>query len=176
MRALPTPAKVAIVGGLSAALLGTGAAMAWAQNSSTDAKSTTSSQSVHHDDASVALDSTKAREDLGSRLDKAVTDGKITSKDKDAVLKAFDAGVLGGEEIAIEFSDGGDGNVNDSTKTREDLTSRLDKAVTDGKITSKDKDAVLKAFNADVFGGEEMAIEIGEGGHGPFGGFRDDSK
>jgi len=119
MRALPTPAKVAIVGGLSAALLGTGAAMAWAQNSSTDAKSTTSSQSVHHDDASVALDSTKAREDLGSRLDKAVTDGKITSKDKDAVLKAF---------------------------------------------------------NADVFGGEEMAIEIGEGGHGPFGGFRDDSK
>ena len=176
MRALPTPAKVAIVGGLSAALLGTGAAMAWAQNSSTDAKSTTSSQSVHHDDASVALDSTNAREDLGSRLDKAVTDGKITSKDKDAVLKAFDAGVLGGEEIAIEFSDGGDRNVNDSTKTREDLTSRLDKAVTDGKITSKDKDAVLKAFDADVFGGEEMAIEIGEGGPGPFGGFRDDSK
>ncbi|MDO4652265.1 MAG: hypothetical protein Q4B11_05650, partial [Corynebacterium durum] len=72
MRALPTPAKVAIVGGLSAALLGTGAAMAWAQNSSTDAKSTTSSQSAHRDDASVALDSTKAREDLSSRLDKAV--------------------------------------------------------------------------------------------------------
>lgn len=119
MRALPTPAKVAIVGGLSAALLGMGAAMAWAQNSSTDAKSTTSSQSAHRDDASVALDSTKAREDLGSRLDKAVTDGKITSKDKDAVLKAF---------------------------------------------------------NADVFGGEEMAIELGEGGPGPFGGFRDDSK
>ena len=113
---------------------------------------------------------------MSSRLDKAVTDGKITSKDKDAVLKAFDAGVLGGEEISIEFSDGGDGNVNDNDKSREDLSSRLDKAVTDGKITSKDKDAVLKAFDADVFGGEEMAIEFGEGGPATFGGFRDDSK
>lgn len=36
------------------------------------------------------------RDQLKSRLDQGVTDGKISQADADAVLKAFDAGVLGG--------------------------------------------------------------------------------
>ncbi|GAB3068229.1 hypothetical protein [Pedococcus soli] len=36
------------------------------------------------------------RTDLSSRLDGAVKDGKLTAADKASVLKAFDAGVLGG--------------------------------------------------------------------------------
>lgn len=38
----------------------------------------------------------EARSDLASRLDDAVKAGKLTSTDKASVLKAFDAGVLGG--------------------------------------------------------------------------------
>ncbi len=34
---------------------------------------------------------------LADRLDAAVADGSLTAADKDSVLKAFDAGVLGGE-------------------------------------------------------------------------------
>lgn len=54
------------------------------------------------DDVKAALDSerqadqAKHREELAQRLDQAVTDGKISATDKDGVLKAFDAGVLGG--------------------------------------------------------------------------------
>lgn len=45
----------------------------------------------------------QAREDerrtaLGDRLDEAVTAGDLTTEDRAAVLKAFDAGVLGGPE------------------------------------------------------------------------------
>ncbi len=36
------------------------------------------------------------REALGDRLDDAVDDGTLTKRDKASVLKAFDAGVLGG--------------------------------------------------------------------------------
>lgn len=36
------------------------------------------------------------REFLSDRLDEAVKDGKLTDEDKASVLKAFDAGVLGG--------------------------------------------------------------------------------
>lgn len=39
---------------------------------------------------------TEHREALSDRLDDAVTDGKLTADDKASVLKAFDAGVLGG--------------------------------------------------------------------------------
>lgn len=37
-----------------------------------------------------------ARSSLGDRLDTAVDDGSLTQADKQSVLKAFDAGVLGG--------------------------------------------------------------------------------
>lgn len=36
------------------------------------------------------------RQDLADRLDQAVTDGELTDADKASVLKAYDAGVLGG--------------------------------------------------------------------------------
>ena len=36
------------------------------------------------------------RTELSSRLDEAVSKGTLSSSDKDSVLKAFDAGVLGG--------------------------------------------------------------------------------
>lgn len=36
------------------------------------------------------------RQDLADRLDQAVTDGDLTADDKASVLKAYDAGVLGG--------------------------------------------------------------------------------
>jgi len=36
------------------------------------------------------------RTELSSRLDEAVSKGTLLSSDKDSVLKAFDAGVLGG--------------------------------------------------------------------------------
>ncbi|WP_051215596.1 hypothetical protein [Granulicoccus phenolivorans] len=39
---------------------------------------------------------TQHRDQLKSRLDQSVTDGKLTQADADSVLKAFDAGVLGG--------------------------------------------------------------------------------
>ncbi|AKK03589.1 hypothetical protein [Corynebacterium epidermidicanis] len=45
-------------------------------------------------DAEHQAEQTQHRDELGQRLDQAVTDGKITSSDKDAILKAFDAGVL----------------------------------------------------------------------------------
>lgn len=38
----------------------------------------------------------EARTGLSDRLDEAVTDGTLTESDKESVLKAFDAGVLGG--------------------------------------------------------------------------------
>lgn len=38
----------------------------------------------------------EARTGLKTRLDKAVTDGKISQADEDSILKGFDAGVLGG--------------------------------------------------------------------------------
>lgn len=39
---------------------------------------------------------TERRTALGERLDQAVEDGDLTDADKESVLKAFDAGVLGG--------------------------------------------------------------------------------
>ncbi|GAA3522966.1 hypothetical protein [Nocardioides daeguensis] len=51
---------------------------------------------------SAALDEVRAaheaerRQDLSDRLDQAVTDGDLTAGDRASVLKAYDAGVLGG--------------------------------------------------------------------------------
>ena len=39
------------------------------------------------------------RTHLGERLDEAVADGKLTAADKASVLKAYDAGVLGGPHL-----------------------------------------------------------------------------
>ncbi|NNM46012.1 phage protease [Knoellia koreensis] len=43
-----------------------------------------------------AAQKTERRTDLSTRLDTAVKDGKLSAADKESVLKAFDAGVLGG--------------------------------------------------------------------------------
>ena len=57
---------------------------------------------VSADKLTAALDSVRAdheaerRTQMSSRLDEAVTAGKLTAADKASVLKAFDAGVLGG--------------------------------------------------------------------------------
>jgi hypothetical protein len=57
---------------------------------------------LSEDKVSDALDTVRAareadrRQELGERLDTAVEDGDLTAADKASVLKAFDAGVLGG--------------------------------------------------------------------------------
>lgn len=43
-----------------------------------------------------AAQQAERRTDLSTRLDTAVKDGKLSAADKESVLKAFDAGVLGG--------------------------------------------------------------------------------
>lgn len=43
-----------------------------------------------------AADRAEHRTELSDRLDQAVEDGKLTDADKESVLKAYDAGVLGG--------------------------------------------------------------------------------
>jgi len=43
-----------------------------------------------------AAEKTEHRTQLSTRLDTAVKDGKLTAADKESVLKAYDAGVLGG--------------------------------------------------------------------------------
>lgn len=54
------------------------------------------------EEVKVALDSQRdshhgnRRDALVQRLDQAVADGKISASDKESILKAFDAGVLGG--------------------------------------------------------------------------------
>ncbi|THI96562.1 hypothetical protein E7Z54_16615 [Nocardioides sp.] len=43
-----------------------------------------------------SADAAERRTELGERLDQAIEDGKLTAADKTSVLKAYDAGVLGG--------------------------------------------------------------------------------
>lgn len=48
----------------------------------------------------------QARSGLADRLDAAVADGDLTAAEKQAVLKAFDAGVLGGGRLGSHGSNG----------------------------------------------------------------------
>ncbi|MEJ5929093.1 hypothetical protein WG915_10800 [Corynebacterium sp. H128] len=48
---------------------------------------------------------TAVREDLSSRIDAAVTEGKLTAVDKESVLKAFDAGLLDPRALKVKGLD-----------------------------------------------------------------------
>lgn len=65
--------------------------------------------------ASMAADRmAEGRSMLADRLDAAVADGSLTAADKQSVLKAFDAGVLGGERHGPAGRGDADENAEDS--------------------------------------------------------------
>lgn len=67
---------------------------------------------LSEDDVTAALEQVRSdqtaqqRESLAERLDQAVTDGDLTEADKASVLKAYDAGVLGGGPAGPGFGGG----------------------------------------------------------------------
>lgn len=159
MRANSLPTKLAVAGGLALAVAGGGAALALADTPTETATVSPTEQHGQHEQT--------LADKLGVTVDQlreAMRTAHDSGQDRSTAL----AKALGVDQSVV------DGAFNElhsehEARMREDLSSRLDTAITEGKLTSADKDSVLKAFDAGVLAPGQLK-EKGMGGHGMKGG------
>lgn len=145
MRVFSKKFTLAAAGGLTAVAISSGA-MAYAQTEVSPEVATTQETPAAEQQRDGEGKIAKLADKLGVTTEE-LTEALKTVKEQEGGNKAQQlADALGIEESKVEQA-----LVEDSAEQRKVLETRLDAAVTEGKLTEEDKASVLKAYDAGVF-------------------------
>lgn len=149
MRVFSKKFTLAAAGGLTAVAISSGA-MAYAQTEVSPEVATTQETPTAEQQRDGEEKLAKLADKLGVTTEE-LTEALKTVREQEGGNKAKQlADALGIEESKVEQA-----LVEDSAEQRKVLETRLDTAVSEGKLTEEDKASVLKAFDAGIFSSED---------------------